>query len=201
MPEYKPNSNKYRAQQLKANDEKKIEKVINGTAKVKKKSDARKFADVFISEDVTNVRDYIWMDVLVPSIKKVISEMVSSGIDMILYGESGRSKKSSTSGSRVSYRDYYDDRRDHVRDTRVRTRFDYDDLIFETRGEAESVREQMDDVIDKYGFVTVSDMYDMADITAPYTSNRYGWTNIRNAEIVRIREGYVIKLPKAKPID
>ena len=74
--------------------------------------------------------------------------------------------------------------------------------MFETRGEAEMVREQMLDIIERYGFVTVADVYDMADLTAPYTSNKYGWTNIRNAETMRLRDGgFVLKLPKAMPID
>ena len=71
------------------------------------------------------------------------------------------------------------------------------DITFETRGDAEAVLEQMDDVIDRYGIVTVADMYDMADLTAPYTSNKYGWTSINSAEVVRVRDGYILKLPKA----
>ena len=67
---------------------------------------------------------------------------------------------------------------------------------------SEMVREQMLDIIERYGFVTVADVYDMADLTAPYTSNKYGWTNIRNAETMRLRDGgFVLKLPKAMPID
>jgi hypothetical protein len=50
--------------------------------------------------------------------------------------------------------------------------------------------------------VTVADMYDMADSTAPYTSNRYGWTSLRTAEVKRVQGGYyIIDLPKAAPID
>ncbi len=102
----------------------------------------------------------------------------------------------------MSYRDYYDRRDDHrYRDSRMSNRFDYDDLIFETRSETEAVRKQMEDIRDKYGFVTVQDLYDIADVSAPYTASDYGWTNIRNAEIVRVKEGYILKLPPAMPID
>ena len=55
--------------------------------------------------------------------------------------------------------------------------------------------------IGKYGFVTVSDMYDMADLPAPYTSQKYGWLNVNNADIIRVRDGYILKLPRAVPID
>ena len=53
----------------------------------------QKFADVFISEDVNNVKSYIVMDVLVPAIKKAISDIVTNGIDMILYGKLGNQKR------------------------------------------------------------------------------------------------------------
>ena len=45
-------------------------------------------------------------------------------------------------------------------------------------------------------------MYDLSGLTPPYTANSYGWTSIRTAEPVRVRDGgYVLKLPKASPID
>lgn len=185
--------------------DKKIEKVVSGSVKTRENK-TRKITDIFISEDASNVKSYIFMDVLVPAIKKAISDIVTDGIDMILYGGSGGSKRSKSS-SKVSYRSYYDDRRDRDRDRdrgsySSRTRFDYDDLVFASRGDVERVREQMDEVIDRYGLVTVADMYEMAGETnAPFTANKYGWTNIRTAEPIRVRDGYVLKLPKAMPID
>ena len=101
MEEYKPNSHKSREEQDTSLSTKKMEKVISGTAKTKRKNDIQKFADVFISEDVNNVKSYILMDVLVPAIKKAISDIVTNGIDKILYGESGKTKRN-TSASKVT---------------------------------------------------------------------------------------------------
>lgn len=195
---YPNNSHKYREKQ-KEHAEKKIEKVASG--KIKKKNEVRKLADVFIADDVSNVKSYVVMDIIIPAVKKAISDVVTNGVDMILYGESGRSKKRSTV-DHVSY-NRFSDKRDDRRDYRTTKRgFDLDDIIFDTRGDAEAVRDQMEDVIDNYGFVTVADLYDMAQLTAPpYTSTKYGWTNIRYAEVVRVRDGYIIKLPRAMPID
>lgn len=204
MTEYQPNS--HRSKEAKTSEptrEKKVEKVVSGAVKTRDNK-GRKFADIFISEDASNVKSYIFMDVLVPAIKKAISDIVTDGIDMILYGGSGRGNRSRNETSRVSYRSYYDDRRNDRRDTSGgygRGRFDYDDIVYETRGEAEKVRLQMMDVIDRYGFVTVGDMYDLSGLTPPYTANSYGWTSIRNSEPVHVRDGYVLRLPKASPID
>lgn len=204
MNEYKSNSHKSKeAQNNAATSEKKIEKVVTGSAKPKKKNEIQKFADVFISEDVGNVKSYIVWDVLVPAFKKAISDIVTNGIDMILYGESGRSKKNSTA-SKVSYRSYYEkenDRRDYPT-RKIKTGYDYDNIVFESRGDAEAVLEAMIDIIDQYGVVSVGDLYDLADMSVDnYTLNKYGWTDIRNASVNRVRDGYMLKLPKALPLN
>ena len=204
MDDYMPNSHKFKEEQKSTSIEnKKVEKVVTGVAKVKKKSEVSKLKDIFISEDASNVKSYIIMDVLVPAIKKAIADIVTNGIDMILYGETGHSKRSSSS-SKISYRSYYDRRDDDRRYDRdrslVKQGYDYDDVIIETRGEADAVISRMDEIIDMYGRVSVADLYDLVGITGNYTDNNYGWTNLASAEPIRVRDGYVIKLPKAMPI-
>lgn len=206
MTEYASNSHKSKDIQTESVPEKKIEKVISGTAKAKKKSEIRKFTDVFVSEDMDSVKSYILMDVLVPAVKKAISDIVTNGIDMLLYGEAGRNKSTSSStASHVSYRSYYDSQNNNRRDSRPTSRprigYDYDDVIIDNRGEAEEVMTRMDELMETYGLVSVADFYDLVGISGNYTDNKYGWTDIRNASIVRTRDGYMIKLPKALPLD
>ena len=192
--DYKSNSHKSKEEPKR--EEKKIEKVATGKVKTKKKSGATKFADVFITEDIGNVKDYIIYDVLLPAAKKTISEIVSNGIDMILYGET-KSRKSK--GSKVSYNDRDDDYRRSSRRSRV-LGYDYEDVILETRREAEEVLNRMEDLIDSYGVVSVADLYDLVGISGNYTDNKYGWMNLRSAGIERTRDGYMLLLPKVKPL-
>lgn len=202
MEEYKPNSHKSKEEQQAAPPEKKVEKVVSGSVKSRKKSEIQKFADVFIQEDAQKVKSYILMDVLVPAIKKAISDIVTNGIDMILYGETGRTKKNGTA-SKISYRSYYDnrdDRRDYG-SSRTQTGYNYNNVILDNRGEAEEVLSRMDELIATYGLVSVADFYDLVGITGSYTDNKYGWTDIRNASVVRVRDGYTIKLPRALPLN
>ena len=197
MAEYKSNS--HRSKEQNEIVEKKVEQIAKG--KTKKKSEVKKFADTFIAEDITSVKDYILMEVLLPAAKKAISDIVTNGIDMILYGET-RSKSKSRE-SRVSYTKYYDRDRDYDRPSRTRGRYgyDYDDIILDTRKEAEEVLDRMDDLIDNYGMVSVADLYDLVGVSGNYTDNKYGWTNLRNADVQRVRDGYLLKLPKALPFD
>ena len=205
MEDYKPNSNRFKTEQKQKENatEKRVEKpVVTGKVITKKPSKFRKLTGEFISEDAKNVKSYVFGEVLIPAIKKAISDIVTDGIDIILYGESRGGKKRSTA-SHVSYRDYYD------RDTRssrydrpaLNSGYSYDDIILDSRGEAEEVLSRLDEIMDAYKLVRVADLYDLVGITAPHTANAYGWTNIRNAEVVRVRNGYMIKMPRAIPLD
>lgn len=204
-PVYTPNSHKYKEEQKSAvPEEKRVQKVVKGPVKTKK-NEVRKLADIFISEDVANVKNYIFMDVLVPAIKKAIYDIVTNGIDMFLYGGTGKAKSGST-GTKVSYRNYYDQKNSGSNyrgseSVKSHNGFEYDDIIFGNRGEAEAVKQQMQAAIVRYGFVTVADLYDMADLPAPYTSQKYGWMDVSGAEATRTRDGYMLKLPRAVPID
>ena len=202
--EYTPNSHKYKEQQnASPTEEKKVTKVVNGPVKTKR-NDVRKLADIFISEDISNVKSYIFMDVLVPAIKKAIYDIVTNGIDMFLYGGSGKGRNNQP-GAKVSYRNYYEQKNnggyrasDNVRQSNA---FDYDDIVFNNRGEAEAALQQMKDIVARYGIVTVNDLYEMTPLSAPYTSQKYGWMDVSNVDIVRVRDGYILKLPRAVPID
>lgn len=203
MDEYKPNSHKSKTETALVEREKKVEKVVHGAVKTKRKGEMSKIRDVFISEDATNVKSYILMDVLVPAIKDAIEDIITNGIRIILRGEAGARKNGSKS-STVSYSSYYDSRKNDrfSSDNRVRTGYSFDDIILESRGEAEEVLTRMEEIIDNYdGVASVADLFDLVGITGDYTDNKYGWTNLRNARVERVREGYILKLPKALPIN
>lgn len=181
---------------------KRAEKIVHGKVKTKK-NEMRKWTDVFISEDVANVKSYILMDVIVPSIKKAIYDLIVGTLDMSLYGGRGGGGKRPTA-DKVSYRTDYNgvSRRDErsYGGTRTTSGYSYDDIVLETRGEAESVISRMDEIMEEYDQVRVADLYDLVGITGDYTDNKYGWTNIHNARVVRTRDGYKIEMPRATPL-
>lgn len=201
MEDYKPNSHRYKEEQKEKVTEKKVEKVVTGTVIAKKKSSARKFVDEFISEDAKNIKSFVFGEVLIPAVKKAISDIVTNGIDMILYGGSKPGTKRSIS-DRVSYRNYYDrDSRGPSTPRASYSTYSYNDIILSSRGEAEDVLDRLEEILDTYKVASVADYYDLVGIAGSYTDNSYGWTSIRNAEIVRVRDGYMIKMPRAVPID
>lgn len=181
------------------------EKITTGMVIKKKKSFFKKFTEVFVGEDVGSVGEYILFDVLVPAAKATLSDMVSGGIEMILFGETRPSSRTRRDKNKTYYNyagassaSYNKPRQ---ASTQNRTRHDFGDIILETRGEAEAVLAQLGDLIEDYGQATVGDLYDMVDITSSYTDTKYGWTNINTAYPERVREGYLLKLPRTVLLD
>ena len=176
-----------------------IQKVTTGTTRTKKKS---KFKDSFMAKDVKDVGEYLFGDVLIPTLKRTISDMISNGVEMALFGEvrSKRGRRDRDS-RRTPYRDYYDRDR-HDDRYRRRPAYDYESVIVETRGEAELVLDKMDEIIDKFDAVTINDLYDLVGYDGGrFTDSKYGWTSLRNVDINQLRDGgYEIVLPEPKQV-
>lgn len=184
---------------------KNLQKVVSGTAKIKKKSEARKFADVFIAEDAHNVKSYLFSDVMIPALKKLVADIIQDGIEMILYGGSRRSERRSA-GFRADRYDYSSCSRDsrdsrRRRDDHSRSGYNYDDIVLSTRGDAEAILDRLDELIEMYKMASVADLYELAGLPDKFTDHDYGWTSLRNARVEHVRDGYLLKLPRPIPLD
>ncbi len=197
MPVYPDNSHSAKEAAVKSDSEKKLKKVVSGEAKTRKKSEVKKFANIFVPDDVSSIKEFILKDVIIPGIRNALADATS----IILFGETGHISGKKANGSKVPYQRYYDDKREYAR-PRTSGGFEYDDIIFTTRADAELVLDQLDSAIASYGVVSVLDLYDLAGITCQngYTAKNYGWTDIRNAKVVRIRDGYILQLPRTVQI-
>lgn len=198
MEKYNGNSNKMKERQ------KRIEKkVVKGPVKVKKRNEAQKLMDVFISEDISNVKKYIFMDVLVPAIKKALLDIITDGADMMLYGSTGHSRRSNKPAGQIQYSGMYKSQNNNRRpsDQTQTSSYSYDNITLDSRLDAEAVLDRMHECLETYKIVSVGDLLDIVGVTGKYTDYNYGWTNIDSAEIVRVRDGYKIQLPKVMPID
>ena len=192
-------SNSLKAKQT--TERKKVDKIVNGKVKTKKNTKFNTLKDIFISEDIANEKSYILLDVIAPHVKKAVSDIITTGVDMILYGGTRQNNRRNDI-DRVSFRRYdkiNDDHRGSYSSTR--RGYSHDDIILDSRSEAEEVLTRMEELIATYGIVSVADLYDLVGVTCQYTDNKYGWTNIRSASYDRVRDGYILRLPKAMPID
>jgi hypothetical protein len=204
--EFPSNSNKSKQRSSTEDTEKKeIKSIVSGPVIRKRKSLGKRFLETFFGDDTTNVGGYIIHDVLVPAAKSTVSDMITGGIEMLLFGERRRDDRRGRSGGYTSYSSYYnkrDDRRD--RDITERrdahkpsySRHSYDEIILASRHEAKDVLDTLIDLVEEYGQASVADLYELVSITGNFTDNNYGWTDLRTASIRPVRGGYLVNLPK-----
>lgn len=193
--EFPPNSRKTR------DEEKKVQKVIKGSVVTQKKSLGKKITETFFGEDIGSVSSYILHDVVIPAAKNTLSEMVSGGIEMLLFGETRGSRTLRDKGkSYVSYSSKYkEQRREPERKDaayRNRARHNFDDIVLDTRGEAEEVLSHLVDLTEDFGGARVADLYDLVGLESQFTDDKYGWMTLNTATVSRVRKGYLINLPK-----
>lgn len=153
-----------------------------------------------------SVKKYIILDAVIPTVKNLIQDLVSNTVSILLFGEpAGNTRRSSTTGggpSRASYRSYYDerDRRPAARDD-IRDGLSNYSLIFDSEMEARDVLDTLDEIIERYDRgVTVLDLRSTCRLSTTPIDDRYGWTTLRDARIVRSGRDWTIDLPRPRPI-
>lgn len=73
--------------------------------------------------------------------------------------------------------------------------FDIDRVNFDSREAAAKVLHRLADILDRYGEVTVADLYNEAGHDDhSYSNSRYGWRYIGDAYVVKVRSGWSISL-------
>lgn len=179
------------------------------TVKTKKQSTIGKFAKSMIAEDAKSVGGYIFMDVLIPAVKKLIVDVIENGINALMYGQDAPVKRSSSSSTqKIAYNRAFTssslERTTRAAEIRNRSVYDFEDVIFENRGTAEMILEDLKDAVskDRYGAVSVGDLRDACGLPTTNTDWKYGWTDLGSAEVMRTRDGdYIISFPRITKLD
>jgi hypothetical protein len=198
MEEYKSNSHKSRGDQNNTTEltpvKKKEVKQVTTTAKTKKKSLGSKLAQTFLPEDVTDVKEYVIWDVVIPTAKNVLLDTLN---EVLGGGRRVRSSGLVISGNRRDYRGISTNR---SLNGRRRSGFEYEDVIVDSSQEAHDVLDELDALMEQYQVVSLADLYSAAGISCDYTYNDYGWKDISDARVVRDPQGWLLKFPRAVPI-
>ena len=200
-------ANSHASKQEKAEEERKghvSKPVVQAGVTQKKRSFGKRFAETFLGEDVDSVGSYILLDVLIPAIRDTIVNIVQSGIEMLIYGDSRggvrRNEHRSYYNYSTSYRSNSRDR-DRAASYRNRRSNSIEDIVCEEKRDADEVIDQLLDLIDRYGQASVADLYDLVGITSSSTDWNWGWFNLSSATTRRVSGGYLIDLPKPQPLD
>lgn len=175
--------------------EKKVEQVISGdVVKTRKKTGFQKFVSTFINEDVDDLKSWAVKDVIIPAVKRLIDDMVHG----ILY--SGERRPTGNGDKRyygnVSFTNYSKPQNQQPKPATSQSILDYDEVVLANRGDAELVLYHLQELVDQYGSASVGDLYDLVGRSHSFVYCKWGWSDLRNAQVVRVRDGYCIKLPR-----
>lgn len=207
--DYQANSRK--SKEDKPKPEKKIEKVVAGEVVVHKKSLGTKIKNMIIEADFKTVIRTVVSNVLVPAARNMVSDAFHEAVDRTIYGEAAVRHRRHGPGSRVTYnnpisRPYSSDPRDprrmapSVEPGPRRSRQRGADFILSSKEEAQLVLERMNDIIDTYDVVSIADLNELVGFPTSHVDNKWGWVFLGDVDIRQLREGYLIDLPPAEPI-
>lgn len=202
VPNYPANSNKSKQPQ----EKKQIQKVVTGSVVQKKPGLGRRISETFRGEDMNSVGSYILFEVLLPAAKTMISDAVSQGIDRALFGESRNRAANGSSVYKPGYTSYDKVAKQSTQQNRTlskqaRASHQFDMIAFFDRVDAQRVLDSMRACLEQFEVVSVMDFYDLVGVTPDFTDEKWGWTDLRSAEIRRGRDGFHILLPPTTPID
>jgi hypothetical protein len=168
----------------------------------------KRVSESFVAGDAKSATRFAFFDVLIPAAKDMIVDAVSSGFEKLILGEARRPRSMTTpQAGPMGYVQYHrmgqQSRLPSAQRTisrLARSRHDFDEIILESRPEAELVIEQLFEVVSRYESATVADLYELVGLASTHTDHKWGWTDIRGAGVTRGRDGYVLDLPDPIPL-
>lgn len=197
----------------------KIKKVVTGKVTTRKKPLGARLKEMFVSDGGSFV-DYLVESVVIPTIKELVITTITQtatgfqqGIEQRLFGEV-RSRPTTIinrpggSSGPVAYNRYSAGHSVQTRNgTPVyqaprRRSNAIEDVIFQTRNDADAVLETLDCLIDDQKFCTVNDYYDLVGIRTQSTDADWGWYDLGRARVNQLaKDQFLISMPRPREIE
>lgn len=173
---------------------------------IKKKPFWKRVKDALFVEGAKSVGLYLWNDVLLPAIKKLVADSATNAINMAVYGDTrpryrddGRTHVSNSSvynGRAATQRPYYN-RANRYASILEGSLFAYKDVPMEI------IHEAMDWIAD-YGSISVETFNQILPpqlaFETVYTDRNWGWASLNENCVVAVPGGWTIDLPPAKQL-
>lgn len=207
MQDFPANSQKAKATEA---PREKLQPVTSAETVRRKRGLGRQFKEAFIRGSSRDAFGYMLEEVVVPAIRDTFAEALQGGIERLIYGEKTgtRSRSSSIMSSSMGHVAYNamsspskSPAQQRALSRQARARHALDELVIPTRQEAEEVLDRMFDLLSRDGEVRVAHLYELTGVRAEHTDWKWGWTALRGAKAVRLRQGgFLLDLPEPEPM-
>ena len=206
------NSNSAKAPSQEAPPVKKVvESVVTTPVIQQKKSIASRFRSIFFDGQIKTASRYIFSDVVLPSVKNLIVDATSKGVERVIYGDRAprRGYSHEAGRPRVSYNQMsrYPGYPSGILPDQPprplmqsRRTYEVSDIILASKEEAELVLERLNDIVDQYNVASVADLHDLVGLPTVHTDNKRGWMSLAYSSVKQVRQGFLIDLPPAEDI-
>lgn len=204
---------------MESKDSRVVNKPVISTKAKHRTSFGKLLRQTFIPEDVSDAKDFILTDIVMPALKNGIFDTVMNIVDYWRGGGGSYRRPGNIAAPRPKVGQQYDySSRSRIDPGPANkspigfSRYSYDDVIVEdypsnqggsaaARADAEAVLVSMQNTIDRYSVVRINDLYDFVGLTSTSADYNYGWRNLEGATVRRVNGGWHIVLPKPLPIE
>lgn len=183
--------------------QKKVTQVAAGVKEVNRPATKRFMHSVF-AENPGELSKQVGRNVIIPRLKAGLEEAFNSFLSGMLWGD-GASRPISTMvkgtvlrGGGVNYQGI-SSQPSGLQMAQAASRPEagpYKDLVCPSQQIAETLLANMYDLMNQYRVVSVADLREMAGITPATSDNAYGWHSLDNARISKVRDGYLLEMPR-----
>lgn len=185
-----------------------VQKVVTGKVIKRSVPLGRRFKELFFGGETKGVLQYIFGDVILPSVKNMIVDSTSRGIERAMYGDKAVRRSGIGFGQpKISYNLPVER---FPRDVAgilpkqapqpSQSRHSAGEILFTTRADAEEVLERLTDLVENYQAATVSDLYSLVGYPTTFVDEKWGWTSVASVTIQQVRDGYILSLPSASAL-
>lgn len=181
----------------------KVEKVIVGKVTKRKRNLAERIVLSVLGPDgLPKIGSYLGSEIIMPAIKNIIADSITSGINMAMFGEETSSRSSHSSASANRYASAYKGASSHAAPRRAPRTRDIEVFELSTRDEALQVLEELRNLIYRYDVASKADYLDAMGVDTVYTDNNIGWTNLDRVSVKMIRpNAFIIDLPRPEKLN
>lgn len=190
-------------------EKEKLDPVISGKAEQRKKTLGARFRQHFVTEG-EGFFDHIVEKVIIPKSLELFNTIVrqtadafAQGVEEALFGGRTNRPAPSRPGFVGTVRTNYNGVATTPKPTTtayfqpvVRRSNIVKDVILELRSDVELVLDSLRGVIERDGYCTLGDFYELVDIQTNPVDYEWGWTNLASARSREVNGGYLVVLPR-----
>lgn len=187
-------------------EKEKVEKVVAGEVTRRKSPLGKRLKDTFIGGDAKSVWGHVVQTIIIPTVKDTIVDIITQGAERTFYGDTRPSSRRGAIGriGVTAYTAY--NKVQQTQNTRpdprpqlsrqARTTHNFDEILLDSRADADTVIDKLMFYITKYGQASVADLLELVGVEPEFTDDGYGWVDIENMGVSRVAGKYLLDLPQ-----